>query len=154
MSLRVSGNAPVSTHGVVLASPPALTCRRLVRRSSKFTAFLSARCAALSYPAPSHLPKCSRASSTNSQVPLTSTRLSTIACACAQARERSGDRDIGFKDWWCAGSLSAQRARSERSLRSRVNGFMLGDSGHAQARRRQLEQDHLRRGQLILHNMG
>ena len=85
------GMLQCSTHGIVLASPPALTCRRLVRRSSKFTAFLSARCAALSYPAPSHLPKCSRASSTNSQVPLTSTRMSAPPCTCAQASERSGD---------------------------------------------------------------
>ena len=58
-------------------------------------------------------------------------------------------------DWgvMVAGSLSALRARSERSLRSRVNAFILGESEHAQARRKQLELEYRCRGELILHNM-
>jgi len=48
-------------------------------------------------------------------------------------------------------SLSVQRARSERSLRSRVNEFILSERG--KQRRRQFEAEFARRGELLLQSM-
>jgi len=87
------------------------------------------------------------------RVILVSVRLCVCVCVtrwCASVCVCVSQVLQGLLDRYPA-SLSVQRARSERSLRSRVNEFILSERG--KQRRRQFEAEFARRGELLLQSM-